>query len=511
MIYTFGNFVGGLQSGGGSPDTTPDGKQAILIIGDSNAGDTTTGVLGPTTLADTCFLWNGTNLTEITTADISNNLVTDGTPWKKLALDYNAATSKKTVFIQRASGGSEFYPAGDNNNWFTSGDNYGQAQTEVTDCLSFLEITRLKAIFVILGVNDLRAVTTIANIEIGVNSLFLRLTTDYPDVRIYVAMPGRREAAANQEMDARSFAIRKYIRNNVALYDNMILFDDYWQYVPTLDYQVDDLHLEQVGYNKVGEKGARALQSTETDKSVFALQNVFYDDLVMLHKAAYKSLVEGLKSDGNWDQLEDFAILRAATRDNVFVSPKFNSMPLDGGFDFVANNYSKGNGTSTFVRSNFTPSIHIDVASASDFFFLIKTGINNTAVATNGYLFGAFSTGACRLFQTTSSNLQYGCNDTTATAWTGGDTKIQDNTWYAVARLGGTKYLLKNFVVVHSAAVAVGSLPVQDFWIDALNNVGSGTPFLNCEVQAYSIGKYSTANLTNIGGRIDTLLTALTT
>jgi len=105
-------------------DTTDDGKQAFLIIGDSNADGR--GVTIPTVAADTLYLYNGVDLTEVTAQTVANN-GDYGSPWQQFATNYKSLSTRKTVLIQKGWGGSEFYPNGDNTNWYTSGDLYQPA------------------------------------------------------------------------------------------------------------------------------------------------------------------------------------------------------------------------------------------------------------------------------------------------------------------------------------------------------------------------------------------------
>src|SRR5215204_2425590 len=144
-----------------SADTTPDNRQGFLIIGDSLAGDTSSNtVLGPTTASNTCYLWNGSGQTMLTTQDINNAGAIYGTSWKQFALDYYTATGLKPFFVNRAAGGSEFYPNGDTNNWSTTGALYSPSVTDANNALAFLGVPRFRAIFVRLGHNDASSANT---------------------------------------------------------------------------------------------------------------------------------------------------------------------------------------------------------------------------------------------------------------------------------------------------------------------------------------------------------------
>lgn len=491
-----------------SSDTTSDGKQVFLIVGDSNAGDTSaTTTLGPETLSDTCYLWNGTDLTEKTTGDINNAGATNGTAWKKFALDYNAATSKKVVFVNQAEGGSSFEDDGSGEDWSSDGDLYAAAKTEADACLAFLELTKLKGIFVFLGINDARGATALATIATAVDSLFDRLTTDFPDTPIYVISTGRDENSAL--ISSRKFAIKKYLKDASVEYDDVELSANAYSFFPWGAYAGDNIHLLQTtGYNKLGEIQGRVAQETDTNKEVRQVYSYFHTPLSSAHKAAYKTFIEGCQSDGNWDLLDELQIYRGSTRNNVLISLKNVTAPLDSNFDFTENDCITG-GSGKYLRTNFIPSVCPVVATVDDFICGVKTKTNATAAGTAAYLFGGLNTTAVRLLQASGSVLAYSCNDTTATSWTSGDTKFADETWYCIGRSAGIKSLFKNPTEVHSASVAVGAACTRDIYVCALNNDGSAATPIASGVYCWFYAKKTGFNLSAFQSRMDTLLTAL--
>lgn len=235
------------QETGVRNDTNGSNQQAFLIIGDSIARGTSNGD-GPTPAAGTVYEYIN-SVVQVGSTDL-NNAVT-GSQWPKFGIDYNAATGFKPVFINRAEGGSEFSPNGDTNNWSTSGNRYGIAQTAAENCLSAMGVTQLRAIFIVLGVNDARGSVDLAQIQLDVDSLFNRLQIDYPGTPVYMVNVGRTESAIS---NARIDAVRSYITaaiNGSSLFKMAFDLRDYAVNNPEY-YGDDNLHLNQTGCDALG-------------------------------------------------------------------------------------------------------------------------------------------------------------------------------------------------------------------------------------------------------------------
>lgn len=228
-------------------DTNGSNQQAFLIIGDSIARGTSNGV-GPTPSAGTVYEYFG-SVIEVGSDDLEEAVT--GSQWPKFGIDYNAATGFKPVFINKAEGGSEFSPYLDNNNWSTSGTRYALAQTAAANCLAALGVTQLRAIFIVLGVNDARGTSSLTQIQLDVDSLFNRLQDNYPGTPVYMVNVGRTESAIS---NARIDAVRSYITSAVngnALFKMAFDLRDYANDNPEY-YGADNLHLNQTGYDALG-------------------------------------------------------------------------------------------------------------------------------------------------------------------------------------------------------------------------------------------------------------------
>lgn len=479
-----------------NPDTTPDGKQVYLIVGDSNAGDTSAAVtLGPTTLPDTCFKWVSGVQTELTTLDLNNSGAIYGTAYKQFALNRYSRVALKSVFINQAHGGSEFIANGDNNNWSETGANYAPAVAAANDCLEYNELTKLKGIFVICGTNDVREGTlTLPAIKTGMDSLFARLQADFPDTPIYCVTTGMYNGAV-VTMDARKYGmIKNFFDVAIANPNVEIVSSLYNLYVWGYGFG-DSLHLTTAGYNKVGEQLERAVSSTETTKEIRRMQTMLHNEPDSTKKAGIKVFYDkGYFIDG----LQTYV---GGTKNKLLYDWTGYTCPLDSNFDVVDNNYIHTD-TNKYLRTNFITSFMARNTSATDFIEGFKTGVNLTPVATGGIPIGTAAGGLRRVFQTTASTVTWCANDATSTVYSGW-TKIPDNTKIAIGRNGTQKQLYANSVSVQVATVAAGAAPARDTYVGTNSDTGT---FINCQFDRWYCIKNVGTNLATFDADLDTLI-----
>lgn len=487
-----------------NPYTNTNSSSLFVVIGDSNSGDNTSSTAyGPTTAAGVALKWNGSGLTDVATTDFNNTAGTHGTPWKKFCLDYNAATGKSVIIVNRASGGSEFYPNGDNNNWYTSGTLYASMQSDLASALAFVGKLKPDAFFIHLGVNDIVSANTTTDILTGMTSLFTRLLTDYPGVKIYIVNTGVDNLSLG--MTARKFFFKKSFRDfaqNNADIEQVCNLDSFeqWGYG-------DGIHLIQDGYNKEGELFARTLTSSETNKEVRQVLTYFHDKLNSTHEAAVKTFVEGMESDGTWiytniDCMQIY--VSTYSKKNVFLDFTNIQTPLDDGFDWVSGVGIHTDNTPKTLIPNFIPSICAVNTTVTDFINGTKTGTNLTSAGTQGVLWSNPVGSLRRVFQTATSVINYNVNDATNTTYSG-DTKILDDTRYATTRNGTAKALHKNSTQVSSATVSAGALSTSSV------EIGGATSQIDCQFKYFYNTQFTGTTLSTFEGRIETLITALAT
>ncbi len=480
-------------------NTTNIPYTAILTIGDSNAGMTSSSVTyGPATAAGVAMKWNGTNLTDVALTDFSNVAGVHGTAWKQFAYNYNVSTGSNVVVCNRAVAGSDVSPAADLNDWSTTGNLYVPMVTDANACLTYLNKTKYDAIVVWLGVNDIQAGVSSSTIITYYNSLISRLMISFPSTRIYIVS---HSITGTLGMTSSKFTLKKGFRDlaqnntDVELLCNLDSFNQ-WGYV-------DGIHLFQPGYNKIGELLNRSLSSSDTNKEVRQVMNYFDTELSAGHAAAWKTFIEGLQSDNTWiyNAIDCLQVYAQQTRTNVFMDATNIQTPLDGNFDFVLNTYIHTT-TAKTIFNNFVPSVCAVNISVTDFSVLVKTGTNLTPAGTQGIVYTSSVGSLWRLFQTSTSVINFNVNDVTNTSYTG-DTKIADNTYYSIWRNGTNKRLYKNSTSVQSATVAAGAISADYL------EIGGASSEIDCQFSIHIIFKQSVVNMATIQSRCDTLLAAL--
>lgn len=497
----------------GQTDTGLNGEQLFINIGDSNSDGRGT-TLGPNTSAGTFYNWNGSSFTEITTTDVSNGGA-NGTYLKQFAVNYNARTGFKIYLVQKGSGGSNFYPDGDANNWYTTGDRYVDMRTEARKAMTALGVTKPKAIFVTLGINDNRAGTTLNLIQTGVNSLVSRLNADFPNTTIIFNQVGRSEVGSpsgEESFAGRLYAIRGYLidaaRNNTNVYllsgpTTAIGFG-------TGMYNVDLLHYNQTLNNYIGAQLDRLLLNKDSySKWAACVQSSMFDDLSTIRDQAIATFVDAEIANGNFWKYEHFTYYKTTVQENCFVDWTFRGYIFNNtSITFTANSHLSSNGTSNHYAYTYLSGINTaSGASSTDFINGVFVLDNITASGTSATLFGG---------GTAATLISVGQNTTPAETWRSNDLTIStyategsfvDGNFYGTGRNAGTKYLYKNSTQASSASVATTGanstvLPV----LGAFNNNGTVSSRISAQFQYNIAAPLTTFNLSSFISNANTLI-----
>jgi hypothetical protein len=457
-----GSIVNVLQkksTGGSSGPTyvTALGEELYLIIGESNAGDTTAAVgVGVTTPDGVCGKFNvaGNGWDYLTTGDMNKAGPTYGTGYKRFALNRYNRNGMKSLFVNEAAGGSEFIPNGDNNNWSNTGTLYATMKTRANNALTLKNVNRFRAVRITLGSNDIRnGALTLPDIYAGMVSLVERINADFFTPKICMTICNFYDGATSS-MDARKWGMLKNYFDLAAAYPNVELVGNMFN-MWTWGYGFgDQLHLTTPGYEIMEAQFERNVSSSETELEVRRMQVNLKNDPTTLQKAGIKSFYD--KGYFTYlDGLQTF-VGGSTDRDQLLYDWVGYTCPLDTNFDVVDNNLIHTDATPKYVSSNFIPSIGARKTSATNFIEGVRTGVNNVAAGTAGIPFGNNSGVLIRVFQTTSSNVFWSANITTNTTYTGW-TKIPDNTEVAVGRNGGTQYLFGNGTILQQVNNTAGS------------------------------------------------------
>lgn len=493
-------------SGGSTPSdpfTNALGEQGTPFWGDSFAMGNSTAA-GPNPGGAGFYQNFNTNTkVQITTTDVLG--ATGGSMIPQYCLSKFNANGKKTIAALCGFSGSKFYDATGSNSWDTGGSLYATAKARTDAMLLANNIQKPVAIVVAsMGVNDISGASVIADVVTAIDSFFSRITTDYPDTKIIVCVPGRTTGAEN--MNNRFALIRAAIERAERTYTNVIIGAYFPQYVGLGYMQGDNLHINFDGnsaaatacvnaeLNTTYHKRAQAVISmrTEDDSTKRAAINTFVNN--QMANIALCDTLQIWVSSGQQSALTDWA-LRTCTKLN--------------GATWGSKTGLQSDGISTFIRPEFIPSLQAVYGTQNDIFAKLFVLANSTPAGTQGNGFGVInSTGRISLFQNTSSLVQYQMNDTGNQ--TISDTRLLDNTSYTVARTNSTtKRILKNGSQVISVTQSTTVFTAREIYVGALNNTGTAASFLNARFGAFVVGKEAGFDHASFHTDLSTLLTAL--
>lgn len=486
-----------------SPDTTSDGKQAFLVIGDStSAGSNNSTGNGPAPVSGTAYYYRRatTDIVEMTADIVAAPL---GSQYPQFCTSYFNGSGKKAVIIPTGVGASNFSPDGDTNDWSTTGDNYAPAVTDARNTLALLGLTKLKAIFICsLGINDARGSAVLSTIQSDITSLLTRLQSDFPDVPIIMEQIGRDETAS---LTARIGAIRGYIKTAVIANPNVYLLGGLSPLFSNGGYGVDNLHPNQTGNNWRGEQMARWMLNSTRSKWSRSIISSMYDELSSSRKDAISTLIDNNLTD--YLEHDILFMFKTTIVNNIYVDWGFLGLSaITNSPTFTANDNLATNGTSSYFRDGFNRSFLQLKSSQNDTFGAVKIKTNNTAAGTLATAYGGSNgTSAVLIQQTAASLLGYRINDNTATT-SNSETVFANNAEYLFGRNGTGKFLYKDGVQVGTATQASVSVNTTQSYVGAFNSNGTANTFLNGTFEYIRAGKFTTINHATFKAAMDTFL-----
>lgn len=437
-----------------STDTTALGEQVFGIVGDSNAdgrGDTI-----PVVGADTLYLWDGAAFDEITTQSVANEGGgIYGSIWQQFATDYKASSSRITLLVNGALGGAEFYPNGDNNNWYTSGDLYVPWRDDMRAALAAKALGKPKAIFVNLGINDVRGSTTLANITTGVNSLVARIKADFPNTDIVFIQVGRTETSANNEA---LFDIRRLIVETCENDPRCHMCGSGATFVGvTGGYNGDNLHYSQAANDHIGAMLGRWMINGSRSKWARSVISSHFDELSSTRKGLIETFISTLGAD--FHILNGFLNFKTTDQNNTFFDWTFLGLGLNTNGTFVANSHiaTSGAANQTFSFGYLNAFFDKGGAGQNDFRLGVKLKTRSTAAGTAAVFFGRTdaSGNVIRVGQAAAAGTtNFHANVLAAGQVNGTEADLVSGTLYTVSRDGLNQYLHRNKVQDATASAA---------------------------------------------------------
>jgi len=495
-----------------SVDTTADGKQVFLIIGDSKAaGSNNTGGPGPTPTANTVFQWNKntSQIVQITNTDVLSIAAGQGSPWPQFGITYNSNSGFKPVFVPMAVAGSKFSQITDTNDWSTAGANYTPAITQCDACLTSLGLTKPKAILVRLGVNDIRNAAVLANIYTDMDSLVSRLTAKYPGVPIVFTMIGRNETTA---FDARNYGVRGKLISIALNNPDVHIACIEASFISTGMMGADNLHDSLAMGNEVGRQMAEWFNNGAYSKWGRTIISSQYEVLTSNRKTLVDNFVTSQINSGRWNKLELLCFGKTNVKNSIYIDWSMFGYLFDvTSAGWVQNSHISTNGSTTRYGYTFVPGYNNSRASQNDFIIMTKLKTNNTASGVLATLFGSGNgTSIISIGQNATPNLTYRANDATLGLYTTEGVFIGGN-WYGTGRNpdGGDanpRKFYKNSTIIKQDAIASVTPNTVIPSLGAFNNNGTFSSYINAEFECLFAAQYAGFDIAAFQTDVDTLL-----
>jgi hypothetical protein len=499
--------------------TNVEGQQGFLLIGDSTTAYATDDTYGPTPTAGTVYEFNGTSIVEVGATDLLNTGFGGtgrGSMWPKFGIDYNSGSERKPVFVDAHSFDSNLLWATDTSNkWlydatnYFKGDLYDAMKIKADAALTEIGVSKFKAIFILLSVNDIGDnLFSAAQINGAYNKLIEYLQTDYPGSPIYLVAPSEINAGTTTQTQLAS-DVRWHIINNVPTLYTGVECMYYAQYAIACNLQTG-AHWNSVMNNYMGASFAAYLLDEETNLYVKRVTNHFTTPLSTAHKLAWKTALEGLQDEGflqvcNYLKM-DIATTALNERFNItgVTQPTF----IEGNaYEFIANDCIRtgNNGATSWQSLMFVPSLHTKYGSANDQWVADYIQGNFTASNVAMTLFASGTSGWRINGIGTADNYVWNASDGTNTQ-NGRVDRFPSNTWHSVERPdSATKNFLRNSTIDHTAAVGGAALNAGRM----TRGGGNGGSLANVKHECFFTAAASGYNKANVITILNTLRTAL--
>lgn len=530
MINLFSFFGSSNTSGGNSEDTlqntSVDNKQVIVVIGDSiYAGNSDLGTGIPDAISGAVFECNaaGSTITEVVGKHIRGE--STGNPWVSFANERFNSTGYKSIICNTAVGGSTVYPSastsgGTLNTWYPGGTNYDVAISRINNCLIAAGVTKPRVIFVHCGINDEQsAAVSLANIQLGIESLRSRLLAAYPGVKIvwsnfgWLAISSLTTRASNMTT-ARGRFIRKITMEQARDYTDFCMGPYYNAFAQNGLNRTADIHWNDAGNTEAGKMLNKWMNNFSYSKEARAIiSSHIGNDISIARKDAIETwltnigLVDYYKLDGYFRYVTDdvrniyldWSLKGGATNAGNFTFIQNGGVSLDGAANCINTGLFSGSTVGgSYSTQNDTVFLHRIIAARDP-------NINTFAFG------GALNTAAYISLRQLASGagLQWRVNETSNIHNYTGVANFANNTTYGVIRTGDTvSGLIIDQTIVHtSTSPSVANLPSQVFAGVLATNEAASTEWMDCTI-GYDLLAPASINWQNVVIRNNELDTA---
>lgn len=439
------------MGGGSTPDTTSDGKQVFVIIGDSKTG--TSPSAGPTPSSGTVYEWDavGGSVVEVGADDLTGTTI--GSPWPRCGINYNAGSGgKKPVFVYCGSSGSTYSTHGSGNSWNTSGNLYAPMKVKVNAALAALGLSKPKAIFIILGINDSSAATALATVQADIQSLYNRLTTDFGGCDIVASIPSRGTTFNAQRL----ISVRTYINDESFSRENLHVLFGETAFREITGLYTDNLHYNATGNEYMGISYGYWLLNSTMSKFGRAFVSSMFTDLTPVRKSLLNTCLAAEYANGNLAKYEWFYWFKNATANDAWIDFAGHYAIDMLSFTFTSNSHITSSGTAR-INPGFVAGLNFSKVTQNDIFIGAKIKTRVSSGTANATIFGVSdaATDSVIVAQTSTPSIIYAVNDQTLTVVTIPEASLQNDTFYAALRAdANNKSLIKNGTIIDTSAVA---------------------------------------------------------
>ena len=501
---------------GGTSDTNASGQQAFLVVGDSIArgtNNTPTDGPGPTPTAGTSYYFRRSNTTviEIGANDLqfAPEPPNDGSPWPQFAIDYNAATGKKAVIVPTGIASTTYALKTDAAHCWNPdevGSLYSSIAPDVANTLSILGVSKLKAIFVILGINDSRGTVPLATETAVIGRFYEQLQIDYPGVPIVIFQCG---CDLDGPITQRLGSIRKDLKNVAIANTNIHLMGGILSAYGNNE-TVGDVHLNQTGNNNLGSMASRWVVNSAYTKWARSIISSYYTDITLAQKTLISNFIATYQSTYlNHDAL---LIFNTDNNKSIFHDWAFMNCSKNFGATFTTDVGLSGNGSSFYFASGYSPLYTLGKATLNDIYIAAKTGTIISVAGTIVSLFGSLvsATTALRITTNTGPNRLTALANDFASLGYNTDTAFASNTEYAIRRsASNARAIVKNGVsVANDAGASISQPQFQLFILANANNGSTANQFLDGVVQFFRVAKNNSVDNSSFLTALETLIAA---
>lgn len=436
------------------------GVDPILIIGDSIAAGLAAHAASTLPASGSAYEYDRTTTAILNFGDgvgVTGFSFNSKSPWAKFCIDYIATTGHAPCIINRAASSSTISPAISGlvgNDWQTSGTNYNAAVTAANDCLSKLGKTKLSAILVILGINDVQGQSgtgaqTIAQVGTHLGTLVSNLIADFgSDVPIVFAQIGQ---TSTIKIDSRLSGIRNQIKQRCVSTSNCYMGSNLGGFAVGGFYESDDIHPNVSGNDHLGAMFARWFKNSAYSKWPRAIISCHFDEI----SSAYKSRISTWFSTYGtiYQSIDCMYVCKSSLSINTAWDWAFICAPdLNGGYSWVSDSHiaTAGN-TSSLFALGYDPSKTNMYAANNDYGFELKLKAVGTASGVTAAVIGGFVSGSPNkvsfLRQLNTLGINWSVLSQTSYTYAG-ENNLSAGSWMAHRDTGGTISLRKNGTVV---------------------------------------------------------------